>query len=128
MTTSLDEASAEFYTALNAMLGGDAAPMLALWSHEDDVTYMSPFGELLSGWEPIRASWQAQAEAHLGGEVRGEGVHLVEGDVLAFSVGFERGEVQVEGRPTPVDIRATSMFRREDGQWRMIGHHTDPLG
>ena len=126
--TSLEAASAAFYAALNAMLGGDAEPMLALWSHEDDVTYMSPFGELLTGWEPVRASWQAQADAHLGGEVRAEDVHVTEGDQLGFVVGFERGEVQVEGRPTPVDIRATSLYRREDGGWRMIGHHTDPLG
>ena len=128
MTTDLENASDAFYIALNAMLAGDAEPMLALWSHEDDVTYMSPFGELLTGWEPIAASWRAQADARLGGEVRGEEVRLVEGDVLAFAVGFERGEVQVEGRPTPVDIRATSMYRREGGAWRMIGHHTDPLG
>lgn len=80
--TSLEAASAGFYAALNAMLRGDAGPVLALWSHEDDVTYMSPFGELLTGWEPIRGSWRAQAEARLGGEVRGEDVQLVEGDVL----------------------------------------------
>ena len=128
MTTDLEAASEAFYTALNAVLGGDAGPMLELWSHEPDITYMSPFGELLSGWEPVRASWEGQAAAGLAGEVRGEEVQLVEGDVLGFTVGFERGEVQVEGRPTAVDIRATSMFRRESGGWRMIGHHTDPLG
>jgi ketosteroid isomerase-like protein len=128
MASSLEEASAGFYAALNAMLDGDVEPMLALWSHADDVTYMSPFGELLTGWEPVRASWQAQADAHLGGAVRAEEVRLVEGDGLGFAVGFERGEVHVEGRPTAVDIRATSLYRREDGGWRMIGHHTDPLG
>lgn len=128
MTHSLDDAAAEFYAALGAVLGGDAGPMLELWSHEDDVSYMSPFGELLRGWEPIRASWMEQAEAQLGGVVRGEELHLVEGDLLGFAVGFERGEVQVDGTPTPVDIRATSIFRREDGRWRMVGHHTDPLG
>lgn len=128
MSTSLEAASAEFYAALNAMLGGDVEPMLALWSHADDITYMSPFGELLTGWEPVRASWQAQADAHLGGSVRAEEVRLVEGAGLGFAVGFERGEVRVEGRPTAVDIRATSLYRREDGGWRMIGHHTDPLG
>jgi ketosteroid isomerase-like protein len=128
MSTSLEAASAEFYAALNAMLGGDVEPMLALWSHADDITYMSPFGELLTGWEPVRASWQAQADAHLGGSVRAEEVRLVEGAGLGFAVGFERGEVHVEGRATAVDIRATSLYRHEDGGWRMIGHHTDPLG
>jgi ketosteroid isomerase-like protein len=128
MTTSLQTAAEQFYTALNAMLAGDAEPMAALWSHEDDVTYMSPFGELLTGWPAVRESWQTQAGAGLGGEVHAEGLRYHEGDRLGFVVGFERGEVRVDGRPTPVDIRATSMFRREADGWRMIGHHTDPLG
>ncbi|WP_395692948.1 YybH family protein [Nocardioides sp.] len=128
MTQSFEDAATGFYAALGAVLAGDAGPMCELWSHEDDVSYMSPFGELLHGWEPIRASWQAQADARLGGEVRGEELHLVEGDLLGFAVGFERGEVHVDGRPQSVDIRATSLFRREGGRWRMVGHHTDPLG
>lgn len=128
MTSIFEEAATEFYVALNRVLAGDVEPMLAIWSHEPDVTYMSPFGELLEGWEPIRASWQAQADAGLGGEVHAEELRLLESDNLAFAVGFERGQVEVDGQPTPVDIRATSLYRREDGQWRMIGHHTDPLG
>lgn len=128
MTPPLEEATDAFYRALNAMLGGDAEPMLALWSHADDVTYMSPFGELLTGWEPVLASWLAQAEAHLGGVVHGEEVRHLAAGTLGVAVGFERGEVEVEGRATVVDIRATSTYRLEDGAWRMVGHHTDPLG
>jgi ketosteroid isomerase-like protein len=43
-------------------------------------------------------------------------------------VGFERGSVEIDGVSTPVDIRATSLWRVEDDRWAMIGHHTDPLG
>lgn len=128
MRPTLDEASDAFYDALNALLAGDAEPMLSLWSHADDVTYMSPFGELLVGWEPVRASWQAQADQRLGGEVRPEEVRIVAGAGLGFVVGFERGHVEVDGETVPVDIRATSLYRLEDGGWVMIGHHTDPLG
>jgi ketosteroid isomerase-like protein len=116
VSTTLAEAAASFYAALNHVLAGDVGPMHEVWSHEPDITYMSPFGELLEGWEPIRASWQAQAEAGLGGEVHAEDLRVL-----------ERGEVEVDGRPTRVDIRATSLYRREGGHWRMIGHHTDPL-
>jgi ketosteroid isomerase-like protein len=128
VSTSLEQASEGFYDALNAMLGGDVGPMLGLWSHSDDVTYMSPFGELLVGWEPIRASWQAQADQHLGGRVEAEELHLFSSQELGFVVGFERGSVEIDRVMTPVDIRATSMYRVEDGRWAMIGHHTDPLG
>jgi ketosteroid isomerase-like protein len=128
MTTSLEDASKAFYAALNDILGSDVEPMLELWSHADDVTYMSPFGELLVGWEPIRSSWQSQADQHLGGSVKGEELHHFVSDTLGFVVGFERGSVEIDGAETPVDIRATSMYRVENGRWAMIGHHTDPLG
>jgi ketosteroid isomerase-like protein len=127
MTATLEEATRSFYEALNAMLGGDAVPMLDLWSHADDVTYMSPFGELLVGWEPIRESWQSQADAKLGGRVEPEELQHIASPTLGFVVGFERGTVEIDGVPTPVDIRATSLYRVEDGRWAMIGHHTDPL-
>lgn len=128
MATTLEQASADFYTALNAVLGGDPARMLDHWSHADDVTYMSPFGELLVGWAPIQASWEGQAAAHLGGRVDGEDLRHVGSADLGFVVGFERGGVEVDGVPKPVDIRASSMYRLEGHQWLMIGHHTDPLG
>lgn len=127
MSPSLQAATEGFYEALNAMLGGDAGPMLGLWSHADDVTYMSPFGELLVGWEPVRASWQSQADQRLGGEVRPEDLRYFPSPALGFVVGFERGHVEIDGARTQVDIRATSMYRIEDNSWRMIGHHTDPL-
>lgn len=128
MPDSLESASDGFYEALNAVLAGDAEPMLALWSHADDVTYMSPFGELLVGWEPIRAAWQAQADQRFGGSVGPEELRHFESPGLGVAVGFERGSVQIDGAPVGVDIRATSTYRVEDGRWMMIGHHTDPLG
>lgn len=125
--TTLEQASQAFYEALNTMLAGDAGPMLEVWSHADDVTYMSPFGELLVGWEPVRESWEGQAAAHLGGRVAAEELRHVSSSDLGFAVGFERGSVEIAGVTTPVDIRATSLYRREGGRWAMIGHHTDPL-
>ena len=128
MAPPLEDVTRTFYAALNEILGGNVKPMLELWSQTDDVTYMSPFGELLVGWEPIRASWESQADQHLGGRVEPEGLHHFASDTLGFVVGFERGSVEIDGNATPIDIRATSMYRVEDGRWAMIGHHTDPLG
>jgi ketosteroid isomerase-like protein len=127
MATTLEQATEDFYAALGAMLAGDAGPVCALWSTRDDVTYMSPFGEVLVGWDPIRASWERQAEQRLGGEVHAEDLHYLASDELGIVVGFERGTVDIDGAPRAVDIRATSLWRREDGHWAMVGHHTDPL-
>ena len=128
MSSTIEEATESFYSALNAVLGGDVEPMLGLWSHADDITYMSPFGEILVGWDAVSASWRGQADQRFGGEVQPEAVHHFASDTLGFVVGFERGSVEIDGQTAPVNIRATSMYRVEDGSWKMIGHHTDPLG
>lgn len=116
-----------FYAALNQVFAGDVSAMAATWSHADDITYMSPFGELLEGWAATEASWRQQAAAIAGGDVQPHGLHLFTSDALGVCVGFERGSVRIDGADVPVAIRATSTFRLEDGAWRMIGHHTDRL-
>lgn len=121
----LRAASMDFYEALADVLAGDPEPMFGLWSRANDVSYMGPMGDLLLGWEQIRESWQDQAEAGLGGSVSSEQTHFICSGSLGIVVGYERGTVLADGKPVPVNIRATSTYRLEDGQVKMIGHHTD---
>ena len=48
---------------------------------------------------------------------------------LGYAVWIERGEVTVEGRdePAPLAVRVTHVFRREDGAWKIIHRHGDPI-
>ena len=122
------QAAAAFHEALNAMLKGDAGPMAAVWSHADDVTYMGPDGTIRVGWQEVRASWQAQAAMRLGGEVRGEATRVTLGRDLAATHGYVRGHnFDAGGTRHEVSIRETNLFRREDGAWKMVGCHADPL-
>lgn len=120
-------AAAQFYTALNAMFAGDLAPMVGVWSHAGDVTYMGPGGGLRVGWSQVLADWQAQADLKLGGEVEARDLQVAVGSDLAVTSGYEVGRNVVDGKVQTVTIRATNVFRLEDGRWKMIGHHTDLL-
>ena len=122
------EATGQFYAALNAMFTGDPDPMKAVWSHADDVTYMGPGGGFQIGWAQVLASWEEQATRKLGGEVRLRGMQVTVGRDIAITHGFEKGNnPNAEGGPGEVLVRATNLFRKEDGSWKMIGHHTDLL-
>ncbi len=122
------EAAAQFYTALNAMFSGDLAPMKEVWSHAEDVTYMEPGGGFQIGWGEVFADWEAQAAMKLGGWVKPEDLQITVGKDIAVIYNYERGEnIDAEGMPQKVSIRATSLFRKEDGMWKIIGHHTDLL-
>ena len=123
------EATAQFYTALNALFTGDVEPMKAIWSHADDVTYMGPDGGFQVGWSAVLANWQVQAGKKLGGKIRPSNMHMKIGRDLAITQCYEKGENTnaVDGKPQKVSIRATNIFRKEGGTWKMIGHHTDTL-
>jgi ketosteroid isomerase-like protein len=121
-------AAAGFYEALNALFEGDVGPMVEVWSHESDVTYMGPDGGFQTGWKEVLADWEKQAALKLGGRVEPEGMRICAGQDLAVTHNYEKGEnVNTGGKPGAVSIRATNLFRRENGTWKMIGHHADKL-
>ena len=117
-----------FYAALNTLFSGDAGPMIEVWSHADDVTYMGPTGGLYVGWEAVLEDWQAQADLKLGGQVLPSDMVIVIGRDLAVTSNNELGvNTNADGEVQRVSIRATNIFRKEGGDWKMIGHHTDLL-
>jgi ketosteroid isomerase-like protein len=125
---ALKDAVAGFYAALDALFIGDARPMRAVWSHADDVTYMGPDGGFEVGWNEVEAVWDKQAALRLGGKVSPSDMRITVGHDLAVTHNFEKGENTNTGSGTvSVSIRATNLFRKEDGSWKMIGHHTDLL-
>ncbi|MHA3772311.1 YybH family protein [Verrucomicrobiota bacterium sgz303538] len=123
------KAAAEFYAALNSMFTGDASPMGEVWSHAEDITYMGPSndGDYLVGWEKVREYWERQAAMKLKGKVEPEEMRITAGENLAVTHNYEKGTIYPNGKPLPVSIRVTNLFRKENGKWKMIGHHTDRL-
>ena len=101
------------------------APMEALWSHRKDVTYMGPGGGFRVGWDAVRKDWASQAAMKLGGSVKPAQVKITAGSDLATVSNMEVGSNVIGGKKSVVSLRATSIYRKEDGQWKMIGHHTD---
>lgn len=126
-TDAVRAAAKGFYTALNAMFAGELGPMKVIWSHGDDVTYMGPGGNFLVGWKQVLPEWERQAALKLGGKVEPKEMRVTVGRDLAIVSNYEVGENTVDGKPQKVTIRATSLFRNENGKWKMIGHHTDIL-
>jgi ketosteroid isomerase-like protein len=116
--------------ALRCLINGDGKPFLDLYSHADDVTIFGGFGSYVRGWENTRANGELAASRFKGGEL----LQLeqlssgVSGD-LAYTVWIERYQVKVEGRQEPgsLAVRVTHIFRREDGVWKLIHRHGDPI-
>ena len=51
----------------------------------------------------------------------------VSGD-LGYVVGAEHSKASVGGEaPAPIALRVTLIFRREDGEWKEVHRHADPI-
>ena len=119
-------AAEQFYSALNVMFTGELGPMKEVWSHKDDVTYMGPRGGFRFGWKDVLL--ETQAALKLGGQVEPKDMRITVGRDLAIVSNYEIGHnVTADGKAQKVTIRATNLFRNENGKWKMIGHHTDML-
>lgn len=127
--SAIRAASRAFYDAANAIQHGDAGPMLALWSNAEDVAYADPAGGIQRGRDALRAYWERAASLNQAnpGAVRAEHDDLAVGQVgdLAYVLTRERIAVTRDGTTTRLVARATNVFRREGGAWRMAYRHAE---
>jgi len=125
-TETVIAANTTLYTSLNAMFEGDFGPISNVWSHSDSITYMGPFGGKLVGWEAVGADFKQVTDMKIGGSIRQEGVSVHVGEDMAYVACTEVGEnIGPDGKPVQVRHRATNVFQLENGEWKLIHHHTD---
>jgi len=116
--------------AEEAMVHGDAGPRMELWSRRAPVTLFGAIGMSESGWDQLSQTfpWVASRFSDVS-DFRFD-VELVEvsGD-MAYALGFERWSGSIAGRPIePVTVRVTHIYRREDGEWKIVHRHGDNPG
>ena len=112
--------------AVCAVCIGDAGPFTDLWSHRDDATLFGAFGPAKRGWRQLEPVFPWVAGRYRDGQVTIEHVAVCESGDLAYTVGYERAIVSIDGAaPAPSTIRVTHVYRREDGRWMLIHRHGD---
>lgn len=127
-TAAVRSAVDQWFVVLNAMVDGDPAPFASLFSHADDVLYMSGEGTFRIGWDATWADWQEQAKKSLGGHVVGDDIHIiVSGDLATVGLVAHATVNAPDGKTEELRVRQTHVFRKEDGAWKMIVHHADNI-
>jgi len=121
-----------FEAATRSMLDGDSSAWKELLSAESGGTLFTPFGGVVQEASPLREQYDRAAARHAPGPARLEVEYLaidVSGD-LAYVVALERSTFRPVGSTSlrPGYTRATMVFRREAGGWRLRHRHMDHLG
>jgi ketosteroid isomerase-like protein len=127
---SLEDAFEQYYLALDRFSRGDPEPVKALFSHRDDVTLANPFGPAVRGWEQVSDALSFASSRFSDGESTSfERLASYAVADLATVLEIERWRAKVGERPdvAAFELRVTSTFRREDGTWKLVHRHADPI-
>ena len=120
----------KYHLALGEFMKGNPAPAKELYSKRDDVTLGNPFGPFARGWTQVVETMEKAASNYRDGDATGfENVAKCVTSDLAYLVEVEQLSSKVGGRSdvTPLALRATSIFRPEDGLWKIVHRHADPI-
>ena len=115
------------YDAELALHNGNADPRRAIWSRNEPVS-------VLGAWRS--AVGRQELETLLSGleqqfsdctSYRFELLTCDVSDGMAFTVGLEHTSASVDGAPRSYVLRATQVYRREDGDWKVAHRHADTV-
>ena len=126
-----DQAVEQVQLALGEFLNGNPEPWQNLWSHQEDVTLANPLGPPVRGWEQVAQILEHASKSFIrDGEITSfEPVAKNVTPELAYVVWIEQTKGKVGEREdiTPFALRVTTIFRPEDGTWKVMHRHADPI-
>ncbi len=129
-TVDFDEVVAQYRRAVGEFAKGNPEPNKMVFSHREDVTLASPLGPPVRGWEQVAAALERNASQIREGEKVGfDIVAKYVTPELAYIVWVERSKAKLGGRQdvAPFALRVTTIFRPEDGTWKVVHRHADPI-
>jgi ketosteroid isomerase-like protein len=132
--SELEDFKSEFLArqtvAEEALVHGDLAPRLRLWSRRDPLSLLGA-ARSATGWDDVHRIFRWVAEVLFGagtkhGDFRFDVlVAEVSADgSMAYSVGFERfNQLLDDGTKAPMEVRVTHVYRKEQGEWKIVHRH-----
>ena len=117
----------ELYEAELALHNGDPAPRRAIWSRNEPVSVLGAWRNAF-GQQEIDELFTALGKSF--SDCTSYAFELLAYDVvggMAYSAGLEHTSASVDGKPRTYTLRATQVYRREDGEWRVAHRHGDTV-
>jgi ketosteroid isomerase-like protein len=126
----VDELIEQFHLAQGEVVKGNPEPAKRLFSHREDVTLANPLSPPVRGWDEVGEVSDRAISQIRGGQV--VGFEIIERQVtaeLAYVVEIERAKTKVGGKEdiAPISLRATMIFRPEEGEWKVVHRHAGPI-
>jgi len=120
-----------FEEGTRRFMNGDTALWMQNVSRRDDAMIMGAWGAYEKGWSNVKARYDWAGARFSDGQAKLSVEYLAayQSSDLAVTTTIERAEVKVAGqdKARPMALRVTHVFRKEDGAWKLVLRHADPL-
>ena len=106
-------------------INGKTDAWKAMCSHRADATLFGGWGGHEKGWEELSPRYDWAAARFAGGDITFEELARYSSDDLACTIHFERMQARLAGgdATVPVNLRVSHVYRREDGDWKLVNRH-----
>jgi ketosteroid isomerase-like protein len=126
----VDKLIEHYQLAMAEFVKGNPEPYKELFSHKEDVTLANPFFPPVRGWDEVAETLERSASLLRDGEFVGS--ELISKYVTAelayvVSLVHERAKVGRSVDTAPIALRTTMILRPEDGEWKVVHLHEDPI-
>jgi ketosteroid isomerase-like protein len=122
----LEETLREVDAALRAMGSGDHESYAALWDDSPDITLFDAGSPIERGTHAVRSTFESVGSRFGGGQLVPDHVVVHMSGALACTIGFERGNVSLDGGPPePITLRTTHVYRYTRAKWHLVHRHAD---
>ncbi|MDR6638921.1 nuclear transport factor 2 family protein [Paenarthrobacter nitroguajacolicus] len=115
------------YQAEFALHNGDASLRRAIWSRKEPVSVLGAFRNA-HGQQELDELFAALAESF--SHCLSYSFELQAYDVIgdmAYTAGLEHTSASINGEPRQYVLRATQVYRREGGEWKVAHRHADTV-
>ena len=119
-----------FEAGLSRFVNGDPTVWKRNISRREQASIMGAWGGYETGGQvEARYDWAAAQFHDSGAKVTVEYLTAVVTADLAYTVSIERSEARVgqEEKPVMMALRTTHVFRRENGDWKLLHRHADDV-
>lgn len=120
-----------FEEGTRRFLDGDPIAWKENVSRNDDVVIMGAWGAYERGWPDVssRYDWAASRFIKSGASLHVEYLSAASSGDLAYTTAIERSRARIVGQDqqAAMQLRVTHVFRRENGAWKLMLRHADPL-
>ncbi len=126
----VDEVLEQYQLATSEFVKGNPEPYKMIFSHREDVTLANPFFPPVRGWGKVAETLErTAARLRDGAFVDSETVAKYVTAELAYVVSLVRERAKVGGSEdiTPIALRTTMILRPEEGSWKIVHLHGDPI-